>query len=213
MDVVLIGKGGCMREIAWQMLELSDDYNIIGYTDNTPADDDIVVSGYKIKYLGDDSFFDNLSEITDVVVSVGEPLDRKRISEKLKKNTYIRFPNIYLGSAKRCADIEAGEGCVFCDGVKISTNVKLGNFVFCNIDSLICHDNKIGDYVTLAPRIQLAGNISIGECSYIGIGATAIQGISIGKNTVIGAGSTVIRNIPDDCTAVGVPTKIVKKQG
>ena len=212
MDVVLIGNGGCMREIAWQMLELSSDYNIVGYTDVEPPEETIFVSGHEISYLGDDSYFDTLSYTTNVVISIGETLLRKKIFEKLKNNPFIRFPNIYLGTTKICSDIEIGEGCIFCDGTKISTNVNVGDFVFCNIDSLVCHDNKIGDFVTLAPRCQLAGNVLVDECSYIGIGATVIQGIRIGKNVVVGAGSTVIRNVSDGSTAVGVPTRIVKGQ-
>jgi serine acetyltransferase len=50
----------------------------------------------------------------------------------------------------------------------------------------------------------------VGECTFIGTGASIINQITIGDNTVIGAGAVVIRDIPSDVTAVGVPAKIVK---
>ena len=51
-----------------------------------------------------------------------------------------------------------------------------------------------------------------GELSFLGIGATIIQGIKIGKNVTVGAGSVVIKDIPDNVIAVGNPAKIIKKQ-
>ena len=44
----------------------------------------------------------------------------------------------------------------------------------------------------------------------LGTGAKVIQGIHIGENTMIGAGAVVISNIPANCTAVGVPAKVIK---
>ena len=39
--------------------------------------------------------------------------------------------------------------------------------------------------------------------------ATIIGNIKIGDNVRIGAGSVVLNDIPNDCTAVGVPAKII----
>jgi len=49
-----------------------------------------------------------------------------------------------------------------------------------------------------------------GELSFLGIGATIIQGIKIGKNVTIGAGSMVIKDIPDNVIVIGNPAKIMK---
>ncbi len=51
-----------------------------------------------------------------------------------------------------------------------------------------------------------------GKLSFIGIGATIIQGITIGKNVTIGAGSVVIKDIPDNVIVVGNLAKIVKSK-
>ena len=51
-----------------------------------------------------------------------------------------------------------------------------------------------------------------GELSFIGIGATIIQGITIGKNVTIGAGSVVIKDILNNVITLGNPTKIVKSK-
>jgi acetyltransferase EpsM len=56
----------------------------------------------------------------------------------------------------------------------------------------------------------LAGNVTIGEGSHVGIGATVIQGITIGKWVTIGAGTVIIKDIPDYAVVVGNPGKIIK---
>ena len=95
--------------------------------------------------------------------------------------------------------------------VRISTNVTLGSFVFMNTGSKVCHDGKLGDYVTLSQNVTLAGNVIVGDNTEIGMGANVIQGITIGTNTVIGAESVVVRDVEDHCKAAGVPAKAFRR--
>jgi acetyltransferase-like isoleucine patch superfamily enzyme len=60
--------------------------------------------------------------------------------------------------------------------------------------------------------VHISGAVEIDKLSFVGIGATIIQGITIGKNVTIGAGSVVIKDIPDNVIAVGNPTKIIKSK-
>lgn len=100
-----------------------------------------------------------------------------------------------------------GKGCIISMDARISTNVTLGSFVFMNTGSKVCHDGKLGNYVTLSPDVTLAGNVIVGDNTEIGMGANVMQGITIGTNTVIGAGSVVVRDVEDHCKAAGVPAK------
>jgi acetyltransferase EpsM len=43
----------------------------------------------------------------------------------------------------------------------------------------------------------LAGNVTIGEGTHVGIGATVIHGLKFGKWATIGAGTVVIGDVPD----------------
>ena len=47
----------------------------------------------------------------------------------------------------------------------------------------------------------------------IGSGAKVLGPVVIGNNTKIASGAVVLQNIPDNCTAVGVPARIVKQNG
>lgn len=50
----------------------------------------------------------------------------------------------------------------------------------------------------------------IGNNVYIGAKATIIGGVKIGDKAKIGAGALVIKDVPERCTAVGVPVRIIK---
>ncbi len=53
----------------------------------------------------------------------------------------------------------------------------------------------------------------IGDDVKIFTGATVFGGITIGNHVTIGAGAVVSKNIPDNCTVIGNPAYIVKKDG
>lgn len=73
--------------------------------------------------------------------------------------------------------------------------------------------------VVLGKNIVIQHSVTIGEIGeatpvignnvYIGAKATIIGGVTIGNNARIGAGAVVIKDIPDGCSAVGVPAKII----
>ena len=51
--------------------------------------------------------------------------------------------------------------------------------------------------------------LKIGKNVLLSANSTIVGNIKIGDNTKIGAGSVVLNDIPKDCTAVGVPAKII----
>ena len=93
------------------------------------------------------------------------------------------------------------------------------------IDPSHCWHIRVGDNVTLAPRVHIlahdaatktflnytrVADVSIGNNVFIGAGTIVLPGVSIGNNVVIGAGSVVTRNIPDNVVALGNPARVVK---
>jgi sugar O-acyltransferase (sialic acid O-acetyltransferase NeuD family) len=139
------------------------------------------------------------------------PSLRRKIAQKLKQNPRLHFPNLVIGNTAVCEDVVMGEGCIVSMDARISTNVRMGSFVFMNTGSKICHDGVVGDFVTLGPDATLAGAVTVGNGSEIGLGAKVIQGIQIGENVVVGAGGVVIRNIESNCTVAGVPVTRIKR--
>lgn len=91
-------------------------------------------------------------------------------------------------------------GCYFCHygfGTVINARTVLGK----NIE--IQHSVTIGENSRGVPKI--------GNDVFIGARTVIIGDIKIGNNVKIGAGSVVVNDVPDNCTVVGVPAKVVNK--
>lgn len=54
---------------------------------------------------------------------------------------------------------------------------------------------------------------TIGNDVHIFAGALVIGDITIGNNVVIGAGAVVTKSVPDNCTVVGNPARIIRRNG
>ncbi|HLS31877.1 MAG TPA: DapH/DapD/GlmU-related protein [Flavobacteriaceae bacterium] len=48
-----------------------------------------------------------------------------------------------------------------------------------------------------------------GRIRFIGANSVVKEGINIGDHVIIGAGSVVIKDVPDGCTVVGNPGRII----
>ncbi|SRR6266702_1222152 len=82
----------------------------------------------------------------------------------------------------------------------------------------IIHARTIGCNCSVNQQVTVGYNgpdqrPTIGNNVSIRAGAKVIGGITIGNNVVVGAGAVVTKNVPADCTVVGVPAYIVKRDG
>ena len=79
-------------------------------------------------------------------------------------------------------------------------------------DAIVGPNCLIMQQVTLG---QLAGEgaPTLGANVYVGAGAKVLGAVVIGDGARIGANAVVLEDVPAGCTAVGVPARIVRKQG
>lgn len=82
-------------------------------------------------------------------------------------------------------------------GVVIHRDVVIGP------DCMIMQQVTIGQ--TADPRVPM-----IGANVYIGAGAKVLGPVNIGDGARIGANSVVLDNVPANCTAVGIPARVVR---
>lgn len=176
--------------------------------------------GYKIdayidEYLSEDKVLNYtvLHEIPshdiEVLISIGNNRVRKSIVDQDQLFNYMTLLHPKAIVSKR---VKMGEGTIVMPGVTINTVVKIGRHCIINTNASIDHDCIIDDFVHISPNTALAGGVYVGEGTHIGIGVNVIQGINIGKWCTIGAGSVIISDIPDGCTVVGNPGKIIKSR-
>ncbi len=111
----------------------------------------------------------------------------------------------------------------FFTGVEIHPGATIGKGVFIDhgMGVVIGETAIIGDRVLIYQGVTLGGtgketgkrHPTLGECVVVGAGAKVLGNLQIGDNVRIGAGSVVLRDVPSDCTVVGVPGRIVYRSG
>jgi serine O-acetyltransferase len=53
----------------------------------------------------------------------------------------------------------------------------------------------------------------LGDNVVVNAGAKIIGKVKVGNNSIVGANAVVVKNVPDNCTVVGVPAYIIRRNG
>ncbi len=109
----------------------------------------------------------------------------------------------------------------FFTGIEIHPGAKIGKGLFIDhgMGVVIGETCEIGDNVLIYQGVTLGGtgkdtgkrHPTIGNNVMIGSGTKILGPFKVGDNTKIGAGSVVLKEVPANCTVVGVPARIVKR--
>lgn len=111
----------------------------------------------------------------------------------------------------------------FLTGVEIHPGAEIGEgfFIDHGMGVVIGETTVIGKNVTLYQGVTLGGtgkekgkrHPTIGDNVIIGAGAKVLGSIKVGNDSKIGAGSVVLKDVPENSTAVGVPSRIIHCNG
>ena len=107
-------------------------------------------------------------------------------------------------------------------GIEIHPGAQIGKGLFIDHGNgvIIGETAIIGDNVTLYQGVTLGGtgketgkrHPTLRDNVMVSAGAKVIGSFTIGENSKIGAGSVVLEEVPPNCTVVGVPGRIVKRE-
>lgn len=135
-------------------------------------------------------------------------LSYRKAHKQYLKGHYFRARRISQKAARRT-------------GIEIHPGAVIGKGFFIDHGSgvIIGETTIIGDNVTLYQGVTLGGTgKETGKrhptlCDNVmeSAGAKVIGSFTIGENSKIGAGSVVLEEVPPNCTVVGVPGRIVKR--
>lgn len=210
---MIIGAGGFGREVAWLVEEINQrkpTWNLLGFVDEDETKWGQVLNGYPV--LGGFDALGNVSipvKVISAVCVVGDPLAKKRLVEKAE-DVGLQFVNLIHPEVRLSPWVEMGHGIVICTGCVVTVNIQIADHVSINPGCGIGHDTTIGAYTTLMWHVNLSGATRVGEGVTLGSKVTLLPGKSVGDWTIVGAGAVVNRDLPQHCTAVGVPAKPIK---
>jgi serine O-acetyltransferase len=111
----------------------------------------------------------------------------------------------------------------FLTGIEIHPGATIGQGVFIDhgMGVVIGETAIVGNYALIYQGVTLGGtgkesgkrHPTLGENVVVGAGAKVLGNLLIGDNVRIGAGSVVLRDVPSDCTVVGIPGRVVYRAG
>lgn len=111
----------------------------------------------------------------------------------------------------------------FLTGIEIHPGAKIGRGVFIDHGSgvVIGETTVVGDNCTLYQGVTLGGtgkhtgkrHPTLGNNVMVGAGAKVLGPFKVGDNSKIAANAVVLEEIPANSTAVGIPARVVRRNG
>ncbi len=94
-----------------------------------------------------------------------------------------------------------------CAGVRVTTNIHLGQHVHLNINATVGHDSSIGDFVSVNPLASISGDCVIEDEVLIGVGGVVLNGVTVGRASVVGGSACVVKDVPPGVVVKGIPAR------
>lgn len=117
----------------------------------------------------------------------------------------------FISLVHRTATIERnstlGKGCIVQGNVRISCDIKIGDFVTIQDECMMGHDVCIENWCHLHARVFLGGGVVLGEGAHLFPCAMVHPRKRVGDYASVGAGAFVIRNVKPHTTVYGNPAR------
>ncbi len=171
--------------------------------------------------------FDHMKE--DIaVIRAKDPAARSAVEVMLLYNGFkavriYRRANWFLKHNMKFIARWLSQRCVRKTNIEIHPGATIGRRLFIDHGTgvVIGETTIIGDDCTIYQGVTLGGtgkdkgkrHPTLGNNVMVGAGAKVLGPITIGNDVRIAAGAVVLNNIPDGCTAVGVPARIARRNG
>ena len=134
-----------------------------------------------------------------------------RLAHRLHKSGHTFTARAISQAARFATGIEIHPGATIGKGLMIDHGMGV----------VIGETAEIGDNCTIYQGVTLGGtgkdigkrHPTLGDNVMVGAGAKVLGPMTIGDNSKVAANAVVLSEIPENSTAVGIPAKVVKREG
>ncbi len=210
MDIILIGAGG-HGKVVLDIVRCEGKHRVVGFLDADPSLHGSTVAGVPV--IGGVNQLLKLKsqqKVRGAIVSIGDNRVRQQYAKEAA-DAGLELASAIHPRATVAPSAVVGPNVVVAAGAIVCPEAKIGASSIINTASVVDHECVLGEAVHVCPSATLAGRVSVDDYAFVGMGAMVLQCLSIGARCVIGAGAVVRGDLPPDCTAVGVPARIVKR--
>ena len=204
----IIGARGFGREVYNLFLEcrsIHSEIEVVGFLDDKLSALDgylnypPIISSVEDYQIKEDDVF---------ICALGDPKWKKHYSEMIinKGGKFISIihPTAYVG-----LNTSIGIGCILCANVRISCDVKVGNYNTFQPFTVVGHDVTIGNYNHFNTYSFMGGFVDIRNEVTLHTGAIIHPHKKVLNGSIVGAGAVVIRNVKENSTVYGNPARIL----
>ena len=206
--LVILGAGEFGREVAWLVYEINRAapepiWNLLGILDDNIGA--LAEYPHYPRVLGRPEAYKKLDQPFAVCAvangGVRESLVARLDAMGAKWATLIH-PTVGIGMGS-----EIGEGSIICRQAMVTVDASIGRHVHVNLNSVVAHDTRLGDFCTLAAFVCVCGRVVLEKGVYAATHTSILPKTVVGAWAQISAGSTVRRRVRPGMTVVGVPGK------
>jgi UDP-perosamine 4-acetyltransferase len=199
--IIVVGAGGHAKVCIELLRAMGEHVDFcVGGDDSSPTCVGVPV------LKGDDNL-DRLRESHHrVFIAIGSNRLRARLGAVALDLGY-ELVNAISPTAVISASVRMGSGIAVMAGAIINAEAFIDSLAIINTGATIDHDCRIGHAAHIAPQCALAGCVTVGAQSFLGVGTRVIPDKAIGSNVTVGAGGVVISDIGDSLTVVGIPAR------
>lgn len=198
--VVIIGASGHGKVIADIIIKSGD--RAEGFLDDAEGLPERILG---IPVLGKVGDFSNYADCS-FVIAIGSAKIREKIAGMLDGKVSW-YTAIHPAAVLSSLGVEIGEGTVVMANAVVNSGARIGRHCIVNTAAVVEHDNVLDDFVHISPNAALAGTVTVGKRTHIGVGACVRNNLSICADCVVGAGGVVVKDIKAPGTYMGVPAK------
>lgn len=213
-ELIILGTGGNCIDVLDTVLDLNDAlsspvYTCVGFLDDDQAKWASALQGLPV--LGPiaaavdypkASFVNGIGSVTSFIAK--ESIIQRSGVEPERFITLVHP----TASVSRMASLD--HGTVVFQHVTVTSGAKLGKHVIVLPNSVISHDDVIGDYTCIAGAVAVSGNVTVGKSCYLGTNSCIMEGLTIGDRCLIGMGSIVRHDVQAGSVVAGNPARFLR---
>ena len=208
-DLYIIAMGGFGRTVASLLEEVNQDrstFNVVGFIDDHPSAENIDLAGrLGLEHVGDLAFLASRPSAL-ITTAHGSGRVRHRLAREALRHGHA-LADIVHPTATIGQNVDLGPGVIMAHHSVVTTNVRSGALCLHNMFSIVGHDCRLADNVTLSPYASMLGGSRAEEGAWLATNSTLDVNRVLGAGSILAAGAVAVRDVPAEVAAKGVPAR------